>query len=301
MTRRERLERKLEKRAEWAESRDRKAGAAFDGARDAVAGIPPGQPILVGHHSEKRHRAALNRHDQRIRAGMESHDMAKHHRSKADGLARQLDRSIYSDDPDAIDRLWDKIADLEAQRERNNAINAAWRKAKKPGVDDQPGWDRVAAILGASFDPADTTSRILAKVRRSWALQPYHRQPVPSYVNQNLGGQITNAKKRISRIEASAQQQVEAENAGGVLIEHHRCGGRLSAAPNGTGTHCYQCNTDGPEGANEGERCPQEPYCTVTFAEKPEREILTALKAAGFHWSAPSWHGNAANLPEGVL
>ena len=40
--------------------------------------------------------------------------------------------------------------------------------------------------------------------------------------------------------------------------------------------------------------------CRVTFAEKPERSIIDALKAAGFFWNGGSWHGRAAELPEGI-
>ncbi|MFQ8806390.1 MAG: DUF3560 domain-containing protein [Alistipes indistinctus] len=40
--------------------------SAFKQSQNAVAGIPPGQPILVGHHSEKQHRAC-------DRTFMESH------------------------------------------------------------------------------------------------------------------------------------------------------------------------------------------------------------------------------------
>ena len=79
MTRRERLEAKLEKREEWAEGRRADATRRFDTADKSVEMIPFGQPILVGHHSEKRHRAALKRHDNNMRAGCESLDMAKHH------------------------------------------------------------------------------------------------------------------------------------------------------------------------------------------------------------------------------
>lgn len=59
MTRRERLERRAERRREWAESRDRKSAAAFESARKLTDGIPLGQPILVGHHSEKPEREIL--------------------------------------------------------------------------------------------------------------------------------------------------------------------------------------------------------------------------------------------------
>ena len=61
MTRRERLERKAEKRHEWAVSRTGKASAEWEKGdlREEKSGIPFGQPILVGHHSEGMHRGAI--------------------------------------------------------------------------------------------------------------------------------------------------------------------------------------------------------------------------------------------------
>ena len=57
MTKRERLERKLQKRRQWAAARRDAATQRFAAADAAVVHIPLGQPILVGHHSEKAHRA----------------------------------------------------------------------------------------------------------------------------------------------------------------------------------------------------------------------------------------------------
>ena len=66
MTRRERKERRLARRLEWAQSRDQKAATAFEGVRRIADNIPLGQPILVGHHSEKRAR----KDQARIEGGM---------------------------------------------------------------------------------------------------------------------------------------------------------------------------------------------------------------------------------------
>ena len=38
----------------------------------------------------------------------------------------------------------------------------------------------------------------------------------------------------------------------------------------------------------------------MTFAEKPERSTLDALKAAGFYWGQGSWTGKLESLPEEV-
>ncbi len=43
-----------------------------------------------------------------------------------------------------------------------------------------------------------------------------------------------------------------------------------------------------------------ETYICVTFSEKPEYDIIRALKEAGFYWSRGSWRGERAKLPESV-
>jgi hypothetical protein len=105
MTRRERLERKLEKRREWAAGRQADAAAHFQASHNIFDSIPMRQPILVGHHSERAHRRALERSDNHMHKGCESADMAKLHEQKADGIAAQLERSEFSDDDDALERL----------------------------------------------------------------------------------------------------------------------------------------------------------------------------------------------------
>ena len=41
-------------------------------------------------------------------------------------------------------------------------------------------------------------------------------------------------------------------------------------------------------------------YIEVTFAEKPDWNIIHDLKTAGFYWRQGSWHGPQAALPESV-
>ena len=115
--RRERLERKLEQRKEWAEKAKAASQAESEKAFAAIAGISPGQPILVDHHSAGRHRAALRRHDSAMHRCVERGKMAEHLEEKAEGLAAQLNHDIYSVDPDALEALEEKIAILERERD----------------------------------------------------------------------------------------------------------------------------------------------------------------------------------------
>jgi hypothetical protein len=83
-----RADARVNRRRDWAGKAHRRSDAAFRGAMAAVDGIPPGQPILVGHHSERRHRAALNRHDGRMRHAIDEDRLAQHHEQCAAGAER---------------------------------------------------------------------------------------------------------------------------------------------------------------------------------------------------------------------
>lgn len=247
MGRREGLERKQEKREEWS----RKAAAKADGHANAAHEIGQrfefGQPILVGHHSEGRARRDHARMDSNMQRSVEASAKAKDHASKAAGLQRQLDRTIFSDDDDAIEALTAKVEKLEAERARMRRINAAH---KKGGLD---------AVVAAGMGRA-SAERILALNARCG----HNGKLFPAYEITNLGAKIRAAKKRIKEVAARQEKVQAAVDAGGVLVVR------------GTG------------GA------------VVTFAEYPGRDTVSALKAAGFHWSAPSWYGPAADLPEGI-
>ena len=38
-------------------------------------------------------------------------------------------------------------------------------------------------------------------------------------------------------------------------------------------------------------------WVQITFAEKPENEVLDALREAGFRWSGGGWIGKRENIP----
>ena len=251
-TRRERLERKLEKREEWAEKADARSDSAYKRARDLGKHIPLGQPILVGHHSEKRHRAHLKRMDSAARKSCEEHSKASHHRSKAVGLERQLKTSIFSDDDNAVKALREKIDTLDAKRKRMRRINAAHKAfVKDPAALDLAKW-------------ADLTEEERTRIRRYEPAYSWEPHPFPPYSFQNVGGRISQAKKRITAIEAQRERAEKAESNGGVVIEGDK-------------------------------------HVRVTFAEKPDRSVLTALKDNGFRWGGGSWVGDRGRIPSEVL
>ena len=181
---RDRLEHRADQRETWADSRAEKRDEAWKAAdlREEVSGIPFGQPILVGHHSERRHRKILARAERKGFEGLEHARMAEKHGTAAATIRRNLDQSIYDDDPDAAEALTAKIEALEAEREHIKDLNKRIRK-------------------GESLNDLPLTESDEANLMN--AAEYHNRKTFPPYVLQNLGGNITKAKQRLASIKAA--------------------------------------------------------------------------------------------------
>lgn len=178
MTYRERREARAQRLRDQAATRQAKQ-AGLDRAADPsekATGIPLGQPILVGHHSERRHRKAVERLDRAMGASVENAQTAARMSARADEIDRQADAAIYDDDPDALDRLRDKLQACEARRDRMKARNAEYRREHRAELKAMGAYERGQAV------------------------------PFPSYAISNLGGVISATRKRIARLEAVAER-----------------------------------------------------------------------------------------------
>ena len=253
MTRRERLENKLEKRQEWAEKAKQRSRAEWEKSEKAVEGIPLGQPILVGHHSEKRHRAAIARAQAAGTRAVAESNLAKHHQKKAAGLSDYLENTIFDDDPDAIEKIEQKIARLEKEHEFMLAVNKICRNGKFNET------EKISSIvaLGASEESA----RKILVPEYSWQSAGFE-----SWALSNNSANIRRYKERLATLTARRERQAAAENSeNGVLIQERAYGS-----------------------------------VSVTFAEKPEHSVISALKSAGFRWCKGSGYGRKEDLPAEV-
>lgn len=242
---------RLEAAADRAEKR---AADAYDRAdmREEKSGIPLGQPILVGHHSEGRHRAALKRADNAMRKSVTESKRAADLRAKAAGVGKG---GISSDDPDAIDKLRAKLANRVERQAFMRAANKVVRKAIKAGVKDaeSEGWDDYLAALceaaGRPLNHAFDQSVCLN------LLQPDFAGSVgfADFELSNNNAQIKRIENRIAQLEANAGAESKCETYDGFnLVE----------------------NTD----ANRVQ---------FIFEGKPSAGIRACLKSNGFRW-APS-------------
>lgn len=210
MTRRELLERKLGKRLAWADAREKSFEREFNKSdlREEVSGIPFGQPILVGHHSEGKHRRAIERAQRAMERAHEHHEMAETHAQKAAGIERQLDNSIFSDDRDAVEQLEARIAKHEQEREQNNKINAIVRQ--KPKNQQTP--EKIAALVELGLSEK-TAEKLLTPDFSG-------RFGIPAYVNQNLGGRIKADRDRLERVKVEQKNRKAAEESeNGVTVK----------------------------------------------------------------------------------
>jgi hypothetical protein len=105
-------------------------------------------------------------------------------------------RPIMSGDHDAIERLKEKIAVLEAMHERMKAANMAIRKHAKKGADAQ-----LAALLALGL------AEELA--RKALEPDPMGRVGFPAYAITNNGAEIRRLRARLAEVERAAVAEVE--------------------------------------------------------------------------------------------
>lgn len=103
------------------------ANRLHDEGITALQAIPFGQPILVGHHSEKGDRAYRGRATGKIDRSFRLMDEANALDSRADSIGTG---GVSSDDPEAVSKLESRLASLKAHQNNMRASNAAARKAK---------------------------------------------------------------------------------------------------------------------------------------------------------------------------
>lgn len=88
---------KAEKYKQWALTQQNKSNDLCNAANEGKDFLVLGEPIKVGHHSEKRHRALIERNNNRMTASIEASKMATQHESKADywqSMKNKIDLSM---------------------------------------------------------------------------------------------------------------------------------------------------------------------------------------------------------------
>lgn len=187
-------------RLEAAADRARREGAAaWKRGDDMFSVIPFGQPILVGHYSEKGDRNYRRRAAAQLDKGVALD-------RKADQLERRAaavgSGGVSSDDPEAVAKLKEQLAEVEAKQAKMVATNKALRKGDQAALE----------ALGYSA----------AMIERLKQPDYAGRVGFADYELKNNNANARRIKARIAELERNAgRESVEREVAGGVrLVEN---------------------------------------------------------------------------------
>jgi hypothetical protein len=192
-----------ERRAARADRLESRAAAKITEANDRLKAadsiashIPFGQPILVGHHSEGRHRRDIARIDNNMRKGFALQDEAKDLERRAE--AARNNTAIFSDDPNATEKLSAKIERLEARQAMMTAANKLVRK------------NDVEGLINMGFSPESAAGLLKGDF--------CGRKGFASYVLSNNGANIRRLKDRLQQQQKLESLETRSETVGGVEI-----------------------------------------------------------------------------------
>lgn len=182
------------------------ADRVFDYDRKEMSMIPLGQPILVGHHSEKRHRRDLSRSHARLEKMQVLLNKAEYYERKATTATH----AISSDDEDAIIKLKNKLANLEHNQIEMKRVNSEFKKT-----------GNIDAIANLSEESKAALKAFLIRF-------PYYKTPFPAYTLTNNGAQIRRIKQRIIELEGKQKATLREAIAGeGYTISENKEDNRI--------------------------------------------------------------------------
>ena len=135
----ERARSKVEKLNNWAENADKKGDDWREKSNEGKDFLALGEPIKVGHHSEKRHRALIERNWNRMSNAMEEFKKADAYRARTaywESMANKIDLSM----PESLEFFEIQLEEATAyhqglkdgsiQREHSYSLTYAGKKVK---------------------------------------------------------------------------------------------------------------------------------------------------------------------------
>lgn len=198
----ERKQARINRYKELAEKNHAAASAKREESREMMSAIPMGQPILVGHHSEKKDRNFREKAWNKLGQAVALSEKAEYYEHKA--KAAENNNAISSDDPEAIKLLKEKLEKLEKLQSIMKAANKIVRSKKL--TDEEKIQEMVK--LGLSEEGAAN------------ALKPDFcgRVGFASYSLQNNNANIKRVKDRIKELEKRASEKTTEQEINGIKI-----------------------------------------------------------------------------------
>jgi hypothetical protein len=196
----ERRQNRIAYAQEKAAKKQQQSEKLYENAQQMASFIPFGQPILVGHHSEGRDRRFRKKIRNTFDKSFQAQETANYYSDKAETI--ENNRAIFSDDPEALDKLREKLAGIEAAQVYMKAANKYIRKG------DKAGFLTLPHATEERWQELTTPSRM-------------NRIGFPSYAFQNNNAEIRRVKQRIAYLESLTSRETAEKVINGVrLIEN---------------------------------------------------------------------------------
>lgn len=107
---------KADRRRQWAESAEKKSTQFYEAAQEGREWLSLGEPIKVGHHSERRHRNLIQRNWDRMGKSVEQSKKAAEHESKAEYWERKA-KTINLSMPESLEYFEHKVEQAKEYHE----------------------------------------------------------------------------------------------------------------------------------------------------------------------------------------
>ena len=196
----ERRENRIERYQELAEKHEINSDNLSERARKMADCIPFGQPILVGHYSEGRDRRFRDKIHNTFGKSIEEQNTADYYKQKAASAASN--HAIFSDDPEAVVKLKEKIAGLEKLQEIMKAANKII--SRKAGTKEEKITELEALKIP---DPGRL-------------LEPDYcgRLGFPGFELTNNNANIRRLKERLAHLQKQEAQETTEKEINGIRI-----------------------------------------------------------------------------------
>lgn len=222
----ERREQKIERFKELAVKNKERAESRYSAFKSIQGRIPLGQPIMVGHHSERGHRADIKRMDSHLGKMSEHFDKAEYYERKAEKM--ENNKSIFIEDPEALEKLSDRLTALKNLRDAYKTFNKTWRKeGLEKAIEQWPGdKDSIRQLVNIYC------KRFNHETQQN---EFYDIKCLPSYLLVNLGAKIKRYESKVETVqEVQAMSDTEFFNENGIkaCIEEMRVNVYFETIPN---------------------------------------------------------------------
>ena len=195
---------RVERYETYAENAHKRSDERYKASHAATRGIPLGQPILVGHHSEGAHRNALKRSWDNMGKSVAETEKAEYWERRAEAAASN--RAISSDNPEAVDLLQRKIEAAEHSQELMKAANKIAKSRRKNYTIEQ----KIADLQKAGYT-VENASEIMKPDFMG-------RIGFPSYALTNNNANIRRMKERRAELKQAEGRVTHEQEHGDMTI-----------------------------------------------------------------------------------